>query len=99
MPLFNSPKGYGAISQALHWLTVFLVALAWTLGIFDDAPSPEASEFGNWMGQWVDPAARIAHYSLYVLLLAVPAVGIALQFARGAALPLFGLAEIPSPWL
>jgi len=136
MPLFNSPKGYGAISQTLHWLTVFLVVVAWTLGIFDDglpkgwprdaglfvhisagmailailiarvvwrlidpAPSPEASEFGTWMGQWVDPAARIAHYSLYVLLLAVPAVGIALQFARGDALPLFGLAEIPSPWL
>jgi cytochrome b561 len=136
MRLFNSARDYGAISQALHWLTVFLVALAWTLGIFDDvlpkgwprdaglfvhisagvailailisrvawrlidpAPPPEASEFGNWMGQWLDPAARIAHYSLYFLLIAVPVVGIALQFARGDALPLLGFAEIPSPWL
>ena len=36
MQLFNSAKDYGAIPQALHWLTVFLVALAWALGIFDD---------------------------------------------------------------
>lgn len=136
MRLFNSERDYGAISQALHWLTVFLVALAWMLGIFDDglpkgwprdaglfahilagiailailiarvvwrlidpAPPPETSEFGNWMGRWLDPAARIAHYSLYFLLIAVPVVGIVLQFARGDALPMFGLAEIPSPWL
>lgn len=136
MQLFNSTRDYGAVSQALHWLTVLLVALAWTLGIFDDAlpkgwprdaglfihisaglaifailavrvawrlvdpaPPPEANEFGNWMGQWLDPAARIAHYSLYVLLIAVPVAGVALQFARGDAVPLFGLAEIPSPWL
>ena len=37
MQLFNSRKNYGAIPQALHWLTVILVALAWALGIFDDA--------------------------------------------------------------
>jgi cytochrome b561 len=47
----------------------------------------------------VDPAARIAHYSLYALLVAVPVAGIVLQFARGDALPLFGIAEISSPWL
>ena len=136
MRLFNSAKDYGAIPQALHWLTVFLVVLAWALGTFDDvlpkgwprdsglfvhisagiailallvariawrlvdpAPPPEATEFGAWMGKWLDPAARIAHYGLYVLLVAVPVVGIVLQFARGDALPLFGLAEIPSPWL
>lgn len=136
MQLFNSTRDYGAIAQALHWLTVILVALAWVLGIFGDvlpkgwprdsgllvhisagmailsllvarltwrlvdpAPLPEATELGNRMGQWLDVAARIAHYSLYVLLVAVPVVGVVLQFARGDALPLFGLAEIPSPWL
>lgn len=136
MQLFNTTKDYGAIPQALHWLTVILVALAWTLGTFDDvlpkgrprdsglfvhicagiailallaarltwrlvdpAPPPEATEFTAWMGKWLDPAARIAHYSLYALLIAVPVVGIMLQFARGDALPLFGLAEISSPWL
>ena len=136
MQLFNSTKDYGAIPQALHWLTVILVALAWALGTFDDAlpkggprdsglfvhisagiailsllvarvawravdpaPPPEATEFGAWMGKWMDHAARIAHFSLYVLLVAVPVVGVVLQFARGDALPLFGLSEIPSPWL
>ena len=33
----NSPDGYGAIPQALHWLTVGLVLLAWATGEFDDA--------------------------------------------------------------
>jgi cytochrome b561 len=37
------------------------------------------------------------HYVLYALLVVVPAVGIVLQFARGPALPIFGMAEIPSP--
>ena len=47
----------------------------------------------------MDPAARIAHYALYALLVAVPVAGIVLHFARGDALPLLGLAEIPSPWI
>ena len=112
MQLFNSTKDYGAIPQALHWLTVFLVALAWALGIFDDvlpkgdprdaglfvhisagiailallvarvisrmvdpSPPPEATEFGAWMGKWLDPASRIAHFALYALLFAVPVAG------------------------
>jgi cytochrome b561 len=32
----NSTEGYGAISQAMHWITVALVILAWVLGQFDD---------------------------------------------------------------
>ncbi|WP_340627406.1 cytochrome b [Bradyrhizobium japonicum] len=36
MRLFNSVNDYGAVAQALHWLTVILVALAWALGIFGD---------------------------------------------------------------
>jgi cytochrome b561 len=39
------------------------------------------------------------HYVLYALLVLVPAAGIALQFARGHSLPIFGLADIPSPWI
>lgn len=136
MRLFNSARDYGAIARALHWLTVFLVVLAWVLGVFGDVlpkgeprqtglfvhisagiailallvarlswrrvdptPPTEATEFGAWMGRWLDPAAGIVHYSLYALLVAVPVAGIVLQFARGDALPLFGLAAISSPWL
>ncbi len=129
-------KRYGMVPQFLHWMTVVLVVVAWTLGIFGDdlpkgaaratglfahmsagllvlgalvvrlawravdpPPPIEPTEFGRWFGAFADPAARLAHYLLYALLIAVPIVGIVAQFARGDALPLFGLAEIPSPWL
>ena len=128
----NSRDSYGAIAQFLHWLTVILVAIAWTLGTFDDVlPKGPARAVGllvhisagvailvalaarlMWrmvdrppqlelttLGVWVDTAGRLAHYALYALLVAVPIAGIVLQFARGNALPLFGLAEIPSPWV
>jgi cytochrome b561 len=132
MQLRNSPEGYGAISQTLHWLTVGLVALGWALGTFDDVlpkgaaraaglfvhisagvailavlqarllwrladhpPLPEPAVFGIWL----DWAGRLAHYALYALLIAAPVAGIAVQFARGDALPLFGLFEISSPWV
>src|SRR5690349_1160726 len=32
----NSAQGYGAVPQMLHWITVVLVLLAWSLGQFDD---------------------------------------------------------------
>ena len=62
---------------------------------FADPPPPiERTIFG----EWLDRAGRLVHYVLYALLVAVPVSGIVLQFARGDALPLFGLAEIVSPW-
>ena len=131
MRLRNSKDGYGVIPQALHWLTVGLVVLAWALGTFDDAlPKGAARAVGLsvhifaglailavlvlrvlWrladppppsettvLGAWLDRAGRLAHYALYALVIAAPVAGIVLQFARGDALPLFGLCEIPSPW-
>jgi cytochrome b561 len=41
-------------------------------------------------------SARLAHYGLYILLIAVPVAGIVVQFARGNPLPVFGLGEIAS---
>jgi cytochrome b561 len=38
------------------------------------------------------------HYALYALIAAVIVLGIAAQFARGGALPIFGWFEIASPW-
>jgi cytochrome b561 len=38
-------------------------------------------------------------FALYGLLIAVPVVGVLLQFARGDALPLFGIVDIASPWV
>ncbi len=47
MLIYNSSKGYGAIPQAIHWLTVVLVAVAWTLGLFgDDLPKGTQRDAG-----------------------------------------------------
>ena len=136
MQMTNPVQRYGLAPRFLHWLTVILVMLAWTLGTFGDdlpkgaardtglfvhisaglvilvalvmrlvwrvaepPPPPEPNEFGRWLGTLADPAARLAHYTLYALLIAVPIAGIVAQFARGNALPLFGLGEIASPWI
>jgi len=40
---------------------------------------------------------RLMHYVLYAMLLMVPVTGILLQFSYGKGLPLYGVAEIPSP--
>jgi cytochrome b561 len=132
MQLRNTQDRYGLIPQLLHWSVVALVALAWTLGTFDDVfprgparagalyahisaglavivfvvmrliwrigdPPPRAERTP--LGAWMDRAGQFAHYALYVLLIAVPVAGIVVQFARGDALPVFGLFEITSPWL
>jgi cytochrome b561 len=132
MQLRNSADGYGAVPQALHWLTVVLVAVAWTIGTFgEEFPKGAARAAGLFvhisaglailavlsirllwriadppplaeptkLGIWLDRAGRLAHFALYALLIAVPVAGIVLLFARGNALPLFALIEIPSPWV
>ena len=43
----NSPDGYGAVPQALHWLTVTFVLVAWALGTFDDALPKGAMRAGG----------------------------------------------------
>lgn len=97
------PKGAGQaaglfvhISVGLAILVISIVRVPWRM---THTPAPEPTKFSTWMGRWSDPAARIAHYALYALLVAVPITGIALQFARGNSLPLFGLGEIASPWI
>jgi cytochrome b561 len=78
---------------------IALTALRLLLRLADPPPSPEKTYLGEWASAaWVELGAKLAHLGLYVLLVAVPVVGIALQFARGEALPIFGLLEIASPW-
>ena len=80
------------ISMGLAIVAVLAVRLAWRAG--DPPPPPEPTI----LGVWGDYAARIGHFGLYALLAAVPLVGVVVQFARGNALPVFGLFEIASPW-
>ncbi|HEY8333188.1 MAG TPA: cytochrome b [Tardiphaga sp.] len=81
------------ISAGLTILAVLLARLLWRL--VDRPPAPEPTR----LGLWADRAGRLAHIALYALLFAIPVSGIVVQFARGNALPLFGLFEIASPWL
>lgn len=80
------------LSAGLAILLILVLRLIWRF--LDPPPRPEPTI----LGVWLDRAGRLAHYALYGLLVAVPIIGIVLQFARGDALPLFGLSEIPSPW-
>jgi cytochrome b561 len=98
------PKGparaaglYVHISAGLLVILLTLMRLLWRVA--DPSPPAEKTEFGDWsFAGWIGLGARLAHLGLYVLLVAVPIVGIAAQFARGNGLPVFGLFEIASPW-
>lgn len=81
------------ISFGLLVLALLLGRLGWRLA--GPAPPAIATPFEPWMGV----AALAAHVMLYALLLMVPLSGIVLQFARGQAVPLFGLYEIATPWV
>jgi cytochrome b561 len=93
------PKGEARAAGLFIHITAGLLILAalaarvvWR--VVDPPPAPEPTAFGV----WGDRASRLAHYSLYALLVAVPVVGIVAQFARAEPLPLFGFTEILSPW-
>jgi cytochrome b561 len=79
-------------SAGLAVLAALALRLLWRF--VDVPPQPEPTVFGAWL----DQLGRLAHYALYALLVAAPVVGIVLQFARGDALPVFGLFEVASPW-
>jgi cytochrome b561 len=81
------------ISAGIAIMAMLVVRLAWRAG--DPPPPAETTP----LGAWADRAGRLAHVTLYALLIAVPVSGIVLQFARGNALPLFGFYEIASPWV
>jgi cytochrome b561 len=80
------------MSAGLAIITLVLVRLAWRLG--DPPPPPEKTS----LGEWAERTSQIIHYALYAFLVAIPIVGIVLQFARGDVLPIFGLFHIASPW-
>jgi cytochrome b561 len=81
------------ITAGVAILMLLLSRAAWRVG--DPPPPVEPSA----LGVWGERAGQFAHYALYVLLAAVAMAGIVLQFARGNALPVFGLFEIASPWV
>jgi cytochrome b561 len=83
------PKGpareaglYIHITAGLLVIVLTFVRLLWRTA--DPSPPAESTEFGDWsFAGWMGLGARLAHVGLYVLLVAAPLVGIAVQFARG----------------
>jgi cytochrome b561 len=73
-------------------IALLVIRLIWR---FADPPPPtEKTQFGTAL----EIAAKLNHYTLYLLLLAVPVAGIVVQLKRGNALPIFGLWNFTSPW-
>ncbi len=81
------------ISAGLGVLALLVLRVVWR--VIDRPPPPEITPFGGWL----EFLGKLTHVTLYVLLAATPILGIILQFARGDALPVFGLTEIASPWV
>lgn len=82
------------ITAGLMVLLLTVARLGWR-GV--DAP-PASSPIATATARRLQQAAALTQVALYGLLIAVPLVGIAVQFARGGSLPLLGLAQIASPW-
>ncbi len=85
------------ISLGLALFGTVFVRLGWRL--FDPPPAPEPSKLGGRFGAWAGRAVEMVHLLTYALMFAIPVLGIVTQFARGFPLPVFGLFEIPSPWI
>jgi len=81
--LFDLHRSFGALILALTG-----VRLLWRLY---SPPPPMITG----MPVWQERAAHVVHIALYVLLFAVPLVGWTGTSAFGAAIPVFGLFELP----
>lgn len=83
---------YAHMTLGLALLALLLSRLGWRFG----DPVPAAAETA--FSPWSDRLATLMQWLLYALLVAGPASGIVLEFARGQPLPVFGLFDIASPW-
>jgi len=81
------------ISIGMTVFTLLVARLIWRL--VDPPPPPEKTSFGA----VADVGAKLVHVAIYALLVAIPVAGILTQFARGHALPVFGIFDVPSPWV
>jgi len=93
------PKGAArAAGMFVHNTAGLTILVALVLRLLWRAADPPPPTEPPVLGKWLDRAGALAHYALYALLIGVVVAGIMLQFARGNALSVFGLFEIPSPW-
>jgi cytochrome b561 len=83
---------FAHVTLGVALVALLALRLAWRA--VDPPPPALPSRFDPWAAR----AATAGHWLLYALLAGVLAAGIVHQFARGNALPVFGLFEIASPW-
>ncbi|SKA30786.1 cytochrome b561 [Enhydrobacter aerosaccus] len=83
---------YAHMTFGLTVLALVFIRLGWRYG----HPPPEL--LPSRYSPWAERAAVGAHWLLYLLMFALPISGIVFQFARGKAVPVFGLFDIASPW-
>lgn len=76
-------------------LVLLLLVLRLVWRVITPAPPLEPTRFGAAAAL----ATRLGHLAIYALLLAVPVVGVVTLFHGGEALPIFGVADISSPWI
>jgi len=91
----GAPRDFGLflhMSAGLAIIALVGIRLAWRIV---DAPPPPVPTA---LGRLVELAGHYGHLLLYVLLIAASVAGVVTQFARGNALPVFGIMEFASPW-
>jgi cytochrome b561 len=77
---------FGLLLAGLLLWRVVLRGLRGSPGLPDEMSAPERA------------AAKIGHFVLYALLIAIPVLGILLTWFRGDALSFFGLLTVPAPF-
>lgn len=75
-------------------LVVLMLVLRLAWRFVEPPPPAEASG----MGRAANFLAKIGHFVLYLLLLAVPLSGVATLFATGEPLSIFGVIDVGSSW-
>ena len=93
------PKGSARAAGLYTHMTlgqcVFVLLIARLAWRFADPPPPaEVTPLGS-LVVW---AAKLSHITLYLLLFAVPLLGVIVQLKRGHTLPVLGLWQFHSPW-
>jgi cytochrome b561 len=91
----GAPRNYGLIAHmTLGQLVAAMLVLRLIWRFVNPPPPVERTP----LGRSLELAAKVSHFALYALLLAVPCLGIMVQLKRGHVLPVFGLWDVASPW-
>ncbi len=99
MTLEDIPRGSDGRNwwTTQHEVTGFLV-LVLLLARMSWRVTKGAPPLPGSMPAWQMQATHIAHYGLYVLMLASPVVGMLLSSARGRTVNVWGVFDLPSLW-